>query len=510
MKRFKLTYCLLVVLMSVVCLPGCVQDEPGETPEEKPSQEVNVQLTLLLSMPSAAGTRAPGDPLHSGTDEENACNKLTLFIVDTNNGAKIQHFTQTGTFVNDQTIPFTIKTSLGGKKVFVAANMDDDYIDAVKAALDHNPAITIADIVDVASPNDFLMTGQAVLAGTTEEDIEIEASTTNYNVEVKLTRVMAKVLLTCTTKTYNNTEYLFGFAPNDGASSIGYIRLEHVHYILETTNKKFFPFEKGTNTDANVDPNFLMSTTLPGDFFGATIDAKDGKAAVKYDESKLFNNSNRYTDGIYCLENTIDIDEDYSSNPDKPKQVGTYLKIAAKFTPKYLFGNRDGVNPDQYHQGLTESVSIGMYMNNVTLSHDFVMPDGTVWPQGTLLPNETFFTCKKAPDGKYMNVNAKDMCYPNIDAGIKYLSTYYGLTVTPADFTIHLGSLQYYETFVNSPTVFDASSGVVRNNYYILNITKITPQLTEKTIEVNTVVLDWEDKGTTTIDIETIGNHTTN
>ena len=106
---------------------------------------------------------------------------------------------------------------------------------------------------------------------------------------------MSKVLLTCTTK--SDTEYVNLTKDN------GYIKLSDVHYILETTNKKFFPFKKANNED----PNFPMSTTLAANydanFFTAT-NVTAGENAVKYDIQRIEEDDKRYTEGIYCLENT--------------------------------------------------------------------------------------------------------------------------------------------------------------------------------------------------------------
>ena len=79
------------------------------------------------------------------------------------------------------------------------------------------------------------------------------------------------------------------------------------------------------------------------------------------------------------------------------------------------------------------------------------------------------------------------------------------MIVDNEDFTTHAGGWQYYEAFVNSP-VFSDRANIVRNNYYIINITSFTAPLLEKTIEVNTIIRSWTIKGKTTIDVE-IGNN---
>ena len=247
----------------------------------------------------------------------------------------------------------------------------------------------------------------------------------------------------------------------------GYIKLSDVHYILETTNKKFFPFQKANNED----PNFLMSTTLQAgyeaNFFTAATDVTKGEIAIQHDVQRIEGSENPYTEGLYCLENTIDVDGEYSNDFSDPQKVATYLKVAAKFTPK----NIDGIT------GLSEQDA-----------------------KKKLSGNGTFYTCKKG------TALAKEMCYSSIEKGINYLKSEYNLTVTTNDFTTYEDGWQYYETFVNSPTSFSKEAGIVRNNYYIINVRAFTTLQSDKTIEVNTTMVPWVLKGRTTIDVETGNN----
>lgn len=404
------------------------------------------------------GTRAvDGEKTLSGTTEESKCRKLTLFIMDTN-GTNIQDKTITGEDLENEFLYFVVNTSIGNKKIFVAANMTDTQIESIKAAPDHNPEQLINNIGDITEDNSFLMTGQAVTEGSNSEIINIEEHKMT-RIKATLTRVMSKVLLTCTTK--SDTEYVNLTKDN------GYIKLSDVHYILETTNKKFFPFQKANNED----PNFLMSTTLQAgyeaNFFTAATDVTKGEIAIQHDVQRIEGSENPYTEGLYCLENTIDVDGEYSNDFSDPQKVATYLKVAAKFTPK----NIDGIT------GLSEQDA-----------------------KKKLSGNGTFYTCKKG------TALAKEMCYSSIEKGINYLKSEYNLTVTTNDFTTYEDGWQYYETFVNSPTSFSKEAGIVRNNYYIINVRAFTTLQSDKTIEVNTTMVPWVLKGRTTIDVETGNN----
>ena len=454
MRHSKLTYNLLVALIAIAGFSGCSQDEFIEEKDLQP--QIEAQLMLSINLPQI-GTRAINEETLSGTAEESKCRKLTLFIMNTD-GTNIQDKTVTGEDLENEFLYFIVNTSIGDKKIFVAANMTDEQIKAVKTAADHNPEQVIKDIKEVSTNYNFVMTGQAVTEDSNSEIINIEEHKMT-RIKATLTRVTSKILLTCTTK--EKTEYVNLTKDN------GYIRLSDVHYMLETTNKKFFPFQKANNED----PNFLMSTTLQANydanFFAAATKVTEGEIAIQHDTQRIEGSENPYTEGLYCLENTIDIDGEYSNDFSDPQKVATYLKVAAKFTPK----NINGIT------GLSEQDA-----------------------KKKLSGNGTFYTCKKG------TALAKEMCYSSIEKGIDYLKSEYNLTVTPNDFTTYEDGWQYYETFVNSPTSFSKEAGIVRNNYYIINVRAFTTLQSDKTIEVNTTMVPWVLKGRTTIDVETGNN----
>ena len=454
MRHLKLTYNLLVALIAIAGFSGCSQDEFVEEQEMQP--QIEAQLMLSISLPQI-GTRAINEETLSGTAEESKCRKLTLFIMNTD-GTTIQDKTVTGEDLENEFLYFIVNTSIGEKYIFVAANMTDEQIKAVKTATDHNPEQVIKDIKEVTTNYNFVMTGQAVTEGSNSEVINIEEHKMT-RIKATLTRVTSKVLVTCTTK--ENTGYVNLTKDN------GYIKLSDVHYILETTNKKFFPFQKANNED----PNFLMSTTLQAgyeaNFFTAATDVTKGEIAIQHDVQRIEGSENPYTEGLYCLENTLDVDGEYSNDFSDPQKVATYLKVAAKFTPK----NIDGIT------GLSEQDA-----------------------KKKLSGNGTFYSCKKG------TALAKEMCYSSIEKGINYLKSEYNLTVTTNDFTTYEDGWQYYETFVNSPTSFSKEAGIVRNNYYIINVRAFTTLQSDKTIEVNTTMVPWVLKGRTTIDVETGNN----
>lgn len=449
MKCFKYTYRLLAALTLLMNLAACTQDESFLSPDGQGAEEGQTKLLLSITMP-APDTRATETTTLAGTSAENKLNRVTIFIADSQGG--IQHYTQEGE--NLQT-PLVYILANGGNnmQIFVAANMTDAQISAIEAAQDKNPALTISDINQITGTNGFLMTAQAT-DGEGNNTINITPAEVT-NIKANLNRVMSKVLLTCTSEKEGYAKLASG--------SKGYIKLKDVHYALETTNKRFFPFVKA----ANEDPNYLLSESLknPGDFFAYQDDIKQSSnVAIEFDANRMNSSSqNPYTEGIYCLENTVSVDMDYGLDISIPKQAATYVKIAAKFTPMCIDSETE----------LSETDAI----NKLT--------DGT------------FYVCKKAPEGY------KHICYSSAAKGVKFLKDKGYADITAGDFMAHEGGWQEYETFVASPAKFTADSNLKRNNYYIINVTAINAPIQEKTIEVNTTVADWTVKGKTTIEIET-------
>lgn len=447
MKSFK-SYYLPAALTILMCLSGCAKDENILSPNGEEVEGNRTELLLSITMP--ASTKAKSTSTLSGTEAENKLNNITLFIVD---GNAVQDYT-----VHNVTTPTTIaiahENSGDGKRIYAAANMTDAQIAAVKTS--ENPAMTIENISDITGTNGFLMTAQATGGdGSTTIDIPLRETT---NISAKLDRVMSKVLLTCDTKEGDDNYVKLTDNQN------GYIRLSDVHYELANTNKKFYPFAKPGNEDPNYDINDALLNSLTENFFPGNGVTESSKTAVKYEAGKAStNDENRYTDGLYCLENTVNMTDfagdPYQSSLNIAKKVGTYVKISAKFTPAFI----------DEATGLTEEAA-----------------------QAKLINNGTFYTYKKASDDK------KHVCYSSLTEARRL-----NAGSEDDDFTEYTGGLQHYETFVASPAEFTAASNLKRNNYYIMRITSMTAPIREKTIEVNTTVAEWTVKGKTVIDIET-------
>lgn len=444
MKRFKYTYQLLAALAFMACLSGCAQDDSILTPDGEETNDGKTTLLLKVNTP-AISTKA-NTPVLSGTDAENALNRLDLFIVQ--NNQLVKRYSKTESNLQSPILFVLEDIDITDADIYVAANMTQAQADAITVS-NMNPEMSITDITDLTGAEGFLMTGKTADKVTIEKEKVTKAGVT-------LDRVMCKVLLTCDTQTGNDAYVKLADDRN------GYIKLSDVHYEPANTNRKFYPFAK----PGNEDPNYAINDNLlnnPGsNFFPGTPVTASSKTAAKYVASKVnTNDDNRYTDGVYCLENTVSMTiftDAYGSGIHTAKQVGTYIKISAKFTPAFI---DDAEN-------LTETAAKDK------------------------LTGATFYTYRKATEDK------KHICYSSIAKGMEL-----NAGSTEKDFTTYSGGLLEYETFVASPAEFTDRSNLKRNNYYIMHVTSITVPIREKTIEVNTTVVGWTQKGTTVVDIET-------
>lgn len=453
MRYSKLTYHLLITFISLIYFSGCGENNDLFIDTHPQKEKSMIQATLLLSLKDLDIHTRANSYFLAGTEEENRIQKLTIFIVD---ASEVKDYSFIANIPDDKKIFINVTTSEGIKTIFVGANMTTEQIDAVKNAPDKNPEQSLNEISKIATNNNFLMTGQAV-SNDGSKEIQIVADET-IPINVSLNRVVSKVLLTCSTDNVDGVEYISLPEKN------GYIRLSDIHYVLSTTNKKFYPFAKANNEDPNYGITKTISESFESNFFTSPETVMAGAPALKFDATRIKKEVGRYTEGIYCLENTIDLEGNtYSGDLSIPKKVGTYLKIAAKFTPKQI--------------------------NNIT-----VLSESEAQQK---LANGTFYVCKKASE------NIKKICYSSIDAGKEFLKGYGITELTDEDFIVYEGGWQYYETFINSPKDFSENSGLLRNNYYIVHIKSFTAPIQEKTIEVNTIVASWSIKGITHIDIET-------
>lgn len=463
MKYPNLKYCLLVASLAVTLgLGGCSEEEEFYTlPKNEEQTTENTKLILSLNTPAASRSVATEI---DGTTVENSYNSLTLYIAST-----LDEIEKAITF-NDIASQKNIVVVMDDKGVnldtpkhiYLVANAEGDPLTGnIRDAIG-----TITDISDVATNNNFLMVGQA----EKENNKEIIFEKGHYiSASVELTRVVSKILLT--------TEIENGFVKN---VEDGFIRKENLRYVMQTTNSKFYYLPKANQED----PNYTMSDLIEktGSSFGYIAgkeneflnrelwetNGNDGKAVTPYDAKRMEEgSSNPYIEGVYCLENTTSgigsLNMNKAEMISAPQMVTTYLRIAAKLIPNQIDGK--------------------------------TYTDGAVAENVLVANNGTFYTYRNARE------EDKKMCYSMITEAQKILSAKGYTDLSNENFKEHKDGWVYFNAYVNGK-IFDANkSSLIRNNYYISNITKIVAPLVEQTVEITTTVKDWVNKGTTNVDI---------
>lgn len=156
-----------------------------------------------------------------------------------------------------------------------------------------------------------------------------------------------------------------GTDSDENADWLGWMRLSSVRYIINGTNKSTYLFpQTQTNTDGKTVPkdlNMDLEAYRNGQLFDESLWNRDfnfydgmslhsanilntqyfGKAEA-YDEDKLNNTTtgaiDRYTKGLYCLENYFDTptDESFYSNLTTAIPSVTHLSIATRLVPRRL------------------------------------------------------------------------------------------------------------------------------------------------------------------------------
>jgi hypothetical protein len=466
-KYSFLKYSLLAVsMLGTFSLVGCSAAD-DLTPDATKDAEA-AKLVLTLNSNTIQSKAETGDVLNGTTAESTIS---TIAVVFTNLNDQIEKvISYTGLTSTNRLIVLlnnagvTLDTA---HHIYLIANAS-----SVPASGDIKTAIgTITNISDVTTANKFVMVGQATANSSTSISL---ATGTTVMADVALTRVVAKVVLTAYV---DANGYVKNVVASDGSEN-GYIKAADMQYKLQTTNKSYYFIQKTNNADAN----YSMSDVLAKS--GTTYNYKTGiygfdnltqwdaaattgTAITARDDARyVTGNANPYTEGVYCLENTTDDGSSLGfTDAEKltvARMVTTYLRIAAKFTPKYI----DGLTG----YSATEAAA--------------------------KLTNGTFYTYTKAGS------DIENVCYSSI-ANAKTFLTARGYTVDESCFKTFTGGLVYFNVFVNGKSFDATNSSLKRNDYYIVNVGKIYAPIIEPTMQINTKVTSWAQKGTTVVPVDT-------
>jgi len=611
---------LAMMMLFAGCSDDVLREDLPE--EEKPVGNVYIRLQMNLNSDGSGGSRTASragegstDLETPGTTKENAVNTVDILVFD----AKTDKLTDV-VFLDKNQI--TQITSAGGivvpifakqgqtVKIYAAVNMTvtmrqfftlgstgttfslsstgNSYWDVINEFV---PSSNGKQATLEATDNGGIpMTGQfkveSLSVGDTYNsigsgDITIKGHTTKdepLNVKADVSRIVAKVHVLAKV---DDNGYVISTDSRTN-DRIGWINLFDVRYIPNGTNKSSYVFQQEENNtlkDKNMDlEHYLVGGKINAQLWGTDYVFHDGKAiheanidsymanAEEYDCDKLKytgitndpNDSYRYYNGMYCLENYFDIPHNRTlfDECDDVIPMITHVSIAAKMTPCEILVESDFVkNMDAFVNSYEEHSETFRQMYGLD-EKDFTSNDKELWNnkikeivekgsreqeflkissklfEGTetdkisyirnilnwsLMINKVWsnnpskFDDGRYSDGTFYVYDRKfdDDTY----TGSRYLYLTVGAVSSASDENIHIkarsvphiGGWGYYYTYIdndgstqNGKTPYTASQ-VTRNTYYIITVNNFGypgGSITNpEYIKVNTKPVGWDYAG---------------
>lgn len=558
----KYVGCVMIGAVAILC--SC-RDElrPDLSPAQEGKTNIIVNLTVERSGSKSPASRSPLDPNGDEytlgfTDAENQINSLTLIMMRIDaSGNEVFEASQTSSRPadtdsdGDYDVEFQLETNdRGVKHFYLGANLSEQHLasfrtqdkvfDAGEEDSGHNIVGALMNVKhsqddeldgNIGEGSNIVMTAPILVenrqditipSGSTEETIKIDKP-------VKLTRTVAKILLTCVPKSDAETDYVKVIDAKDAETNperdgenTGWIKFADVNYMLNVLNRKTY-LNYRIEDDNLIDPNYAMGELISlreeGGGYGITdLEAyqreflyydtqamvemlnkdvptyKEGKrcivrSATQYDADKMkvdettnMGNKNHYTEGLYCTENTVYKDMTFANEADFQsaiRYVTTRVMVGAKYTPKVIWDGGDEpitTQTEDEAQGILDGKDVDNPLEPVTY------PAGTFW---------------RDSKGNYYS-----------RAGMKEK-----LKESPeTDFSRYDGGWGYYYTYIDenaqNGAIKDTQTrwGIKRNHYYILKVEKIiapgSPFPGNETMRIHSELVDWVDKGSSEVEIK--------
>lgn len=559
----KYVGCVMIGAVAILC--SC-RDElrPDLSPAQEGKTNIIVNLTVERSGSKSPASRSPLDPNEDEytlgfTDAENQINSLTLIMMRIDaSGNEVFEASKTIQSPKDTDndgdydVKFQLETNdRGVKHFYLGANLSEEHLasfrtqdkvfDAGEEKNGHNIVGALMKVKhsqgdeldgNIGEGSNIVMTAP-ILVGD-KQDITIPSGSTEETITidtpVKLTRTVAKVLLTCVSKSDAETDYVKVIDAKDAETNpkgdgenTGWIKFTDVNYMLNVLNRKTY-LNYRIEDDNLIDPNYAMSGLVSqreeGGGYGITnldeyqreflyydtqamvemlnkdVQAREEKTpeactsriAIKYDENRIGETnatSHHYTEGLYCTENTVYNDMTFANEADFQsaiRYVTTRVMVGAKYTPKVIW---DGGEEPITNETEEDAQKI---LQKVTDDENPLEPvtylAGTFWrdSKGNYYSLEGMKEkLKEAPD---------------------------------TDFSRYDGGWGYYYTYIdgdaNGEGTIDYANqtrwGIKRNHYYILKVDKIiapgSPFPGNETMRIHSELVDWVDKGGSEVEIK--------
>lgn len=554
MRSRKAIWTLAGYLAGAVLLwSSCTDDiQPGTDGSEEATR-IFASISVQQPGGKAASTRGVLDPDDDEyelgiTEAEHQINTLTLVMMqvgedgtETFEASQTLSVSETDKNESSYELTFDLTGRTGTKRFYVGANLQQAHIGAFgtqdrvfnagEGATGHNIVGGLMTISHEPKGNgkgsNIVMTG-IVTDSNGERNITLPDNPTGNEIQlqiknpVKLTRTVAKVLLTCQPKEGDET-YVKVVDINDKdkntTDNTGWIQFAYVNYMLNVLNRKTYLDyrEEGNGTASYLtDPNYEISDLienredkggyglkdlnayrqeflyydtqqmvemLNGDVQSETEPCTTRKATV-YDESKVDKNKPEahYTEGLYCPENMVYNDLPIISTENLAsvnRFVSTRIMVGAKYTPKKIY-TTDEKGKLTEETASTEDEAKKLLDN----ANGTGYLSGTFWQDNKTKQYYTLSGMKKKLEED-----------------------------SNTEFNRYDGGWGYYYTYVdqeaNDATEGDKTItrwGVKRNHYYIIKVDKIIAPGSafpgNEVMRIHSELVDWKDKGGSNIDID--------
>lgn len=554
----KYVGCVMIGAVAILC--SC-RDElrPDLSPAQEGKTNIIVNLTVERSGSKSPASRSPLAPNEDEytlgfTDAENQINSLTLIMMRIDaSGNEVFEASKTIQSPKDTNndgdydVEFQLETNdRGVKHFYLGANLREEHLasfrtqdkvfDAGEEKSGHNIVGALMNVKhsqeldgNIGEGSNIVMTAPILVEN--RQDITIPSGSTEETITidnpVKLTRTVAKVLLTCVPKS-DAEEYVKVIDAKDAETNpegdgenTGWIKFADVNYMLNVLNRKTY-LNYRIEDDNLIDPNYAMGELISlreeGGGYGITnldeyqreflyydtqamvemlnkdVQAREEKTpeactsriAIKYDENKIGKENatspDHYTEGLYCTENTVYNDMTFDNEADFQsaiRYVTTRVMVGAKYTPKVIWDGEEPITNETEEDAqkiLQEVRDDGNPLEPVTYLA------GTFW---------------RDSEGNYYS----------LDGMKKKLEK-----APETEFSRYDGGWGYYYTYIDENAPNGAISkdqtrwGIKRNHYYILKVDKIiapgSPFPGNETMRIHSELVDWVDKGGSEVEIK--------
>lgn len=560
---------------------GCrEQDCVEEIDTSHARNSLYLNLSLRVNDGSGAVSRAAGDEI-PGTSDENAIHSLYIYLFNSSTNDLVYWADITNLYQSDDTKTYVIKLqdiSLPeGVRIYLAANLTRQQAESItspKATYKTN-ATSYTRAINEFAPYEFMpqfgvtgiskrdkgiaMTGQAVSGSDKVFDIHGYTSPDKpLALTVNLKRVVAKALLTVVPSDADGNYAVIA----SGNKNKGWVRISDIYYFPNGTNKSLYWFEQENSADSNSDLTDYITSETDAELalntenyqkdFVYYNQAEQYKLYYAYYQAQKFDQetdkNNSYTAGMYFLENTFTIPDEYDSQLEAYKlalPMVTSISIALRYTPKEIYVEK-GLY-DQLESGTGMSASERQKWADMKTKYTNKEPwDDTSWSDVgavifkdetdaqfvltmSLKLNNAYISSteygNQVTNGTYSGSKFPDNTFfaftPDTDTGEDFLYHYYTYgarqeIANPIYYVPYVGGWAYYYTYLdgdskdfgdgtNTQKAVYSDSQVTRNTYYILKLNKITRLGGSKTdpnnIQVNTTVVPWTKGGRLDVDL---------